>query len=166
MTGMGYRAEYGKLLEEIARGDCDCVAIFSRGELRVEGGRRWNGRDAGDQEVGNCLRRVAASWMDPDFGRRMGGSAEAPDLGARPRIDYHRLTGREFSRGFRRSGRCWELSAAEKLWRRGKRTRGGDSALSLAGVQGVKARIARAANCRFECGKAERFDCVFYWNGP
>src|SRR5712672_3744546 len=147
---MGYRAEYGTLLEEIAR-EADVIALryFRAVELRVERKKDGTAVTQADRAVEKMARaRVAASGLDLDvLGEEMGGDAAEPRPGARPRMILTRLTARRnFRAGFLHSGRCWGSSERAKLSRRwlarqlcnraGKRTKG-------------KARFARAANCRF-----------------
>jgi histidinol-phosphatase len=98
---MGYRAEYGKLLEEIAR-EADAIALryFRAVELRVERKKDGTAVTQADREVEKMARaRVAASGLDLEvLGEELGGNAEAP--GARPRMIIDPIDGtEEFSRG-------------------------------------------------------------------
>src|SRR6266404_4714899 len=84
MNRMGYRAEYGNLLEEIAR-EADAIALryFRAVELRVE--RKKDG--------------TAVTQADRE-GEEMGGNADSPGPGARPRMIIDPIDGtEEFSRG-------------------------------------------------------------------
>jgi len=99
---MGYRAKYGKLLEEIAQ-EADGIALnYFRGvELRVERKKDGTAVTQADRAVEEMARaRVAASGLELDvLGEEMGGgSAAAP--GARPRMIIDPIDGtEEFSRG-------------------------------------------------------------------
>jgi histidinol-phosphatase len=100
---MGYRAEYGKLLEEIAN-EADEIALhYFRGvELRVERKKDGTAVTQADRAVEEMARaRVAASALDLDvLGEEMGGNAAAPEKGARPRMIIDPIDGtEEFSRG-------------------------------------------------------------------
>src|SRR5579863_490956 len=101
---MGYRAEYGKLLEEIAR-EADEIALkYFRGvELRVERKKDGSAVTQADRSVEEMARaRVAASGLDLDvLGEEMGGGSEgAPQPGARARMIIDPIDGtEEFSRG-------------------------------------------------------------------
>ncbi|HEY6130268.1 MAG TPA: inositol monophosphatase family protein [Candidatus Acidoferrum sp.] len=101
---MGYRAEYGRLLEEIAI-EADEIALkyFRTVELRAE-----KKKDGTTVTQADCLveemarKRVAASQLDLDvLGEEMGGGSEAaPAPGARPRLIIDPIDGtEEFSRG-------------------------------------------------------------------
>src|SRR6266403_718484 len=103
MKRMGYRAEYGNLLEEIAR-EADAIALryFRAVELRVERKKDGTAVTQADQEVEKMAReRVAASGLDLDvLGEEMGGAAAEPRPGARPRMIIDPIDGtEEFSRG-------------------------------------------------------------------
>ena len=101
---MGYRAEYGKLLEEIAD-EADAIALkyFRAVELRVErknDGTAVTQADRGVEEMARA--RVAASGLQLDvLGEEMGGGTEmAPAPGARARMIIDPIDGtEEFSRG-------------------------------------------------------------------
>src|ERR1700722_5363999 len=100
---MGYRAEYGTLLEEIVR-EADRIALryFRAVELRVERKKDGTAVTQADRAVEDMARaRVAASGLDLDvLGEEMGGDAEAPIRGARPRLIIDPIDGtEEFSRG-------------------------------------------------------------------
>src|SRR6266850_569041 len=88
-TGMGYRAVYGKLLEEIAQ-EADQIALkyFRAIELRVERKKDGTAVTQADRAVEEMARaRVAASGLDLDvLGEEMGGDAAEPRPGARPRM--------------------------------------------------------------------------------
>src|ERR1051325_2504139 len=101
---MGYRAEYGRLLEEIAI-EADEIALkyFRTVELRAE-----KKKDGTTVTEADCLveemarKRVAGSQLDLDvLGEEMGGGSEAaPAPGARPRLIIDPIDGtEEFSRG-------------------------------------------------------------------
>jgi histidinol-phosphatase len=100
---MGYRAEYGKLLEDIAQ-EADQIALkyFRAVELRVERKKDGTAVTQADHAVEEMARaRVAASGLDLDvLGEEMGGSAGAPAAGARARMIIDPIDGtEEFSRG-------------------------------------------------------------------
>jgi histidinol-phosphatase len=103
MTGMGYRAEYGKLLEAIAQ-EADAITLkyFRAGELRVERKKDGTAVTEADRAVEEMARaRVAASGLNLDvLGEEMGGDAQAPPPGARPRMIIDPIDGtEEFTRG-------------------------------------------------------------------
>jgi len=100
---MGYRTEYGKLLEEIAN-EADEIALrYFRGvELRVERKKDGTAVTQADRAVEEMARaRVAASGLDLDvLGEEMGGNSAAPKKGARARMIIDPIDGtEEFSRG-------------------------------------------------------------------
>lgn len=101
---MGYRAEYGKLLEEIAD-EADAIALkyFRAVELRVERKKDGTAVTQADRQVEEMARaRAATSGLELDvLGEEMGGGTElAPALGARPRLIIDPIDGtEEFSRG-------------------------------------------------------------------
>src|SRR5712671_2750011 len=100
---MGYRAEYGTLLEEIAR-EADAIALryFRAVELRVERKKDGTAVTQADRAVEDMARaRVAASGLDLDvLGEEMGGDAAESRPGARPRMIIDPIDGtEEFSRG-------------------------------------------------------------------
>jgi histidinol-phosphatase len=100
---MGYRAEYGKLLEEIAQ-EADRIALkyFRALGLRVERKKDGTAVTQADRMVEEMSRaRVAASGLDLDvLGEEMGGDAAEPRPGARPRMIIDPIDGtEEFSRG-------------------------------------------------------------------
>jgi histidinol-phosphatase len=101
---MGYREEYGALLEEIAR-EADVIALryFRADEMRVD--RKHDGTavtqaDRGIEEMARA--RLAASGITMDvLGEEMGGDHEkAPPTSGRPRLIIDPIDGtEEFSRG-------------------------------------------------------------------
>ena len=101
---MGYRAEYRKLLEQIAQ-EADEIALrYFRGvELRVERKKDGSAVTQADRAVEEMARaRVKASGLDLDvLGEEMGGGPEgAPQPGARARMIIDPIDGtEEFSRG-------------------------------------------------------------------
>src|SRR5216684_5511345 len=101
---MGYRAEYGTLLEEIVR-EADAIALryFRAVELRVERKKDGTAVTQADRAVEEMARaRVAASGLDLDvLGEEMGGGpAGAPEPGAPARMIIDPIDGtEEFSRG-------------------------------------------------------------------
>src|SRR5882757_5687782 len=100
---MGYRSEYGKLLEEIAQ-EADRIALkyFRAVELRVERKTDGTAVTEADRAIEEMARaRVAASGLDLDvLGEEMGGDAAKPRPGARPRMILDPIDGtEEFSRG-------------------------------------------------------------------
>src|SRR5438270_8393032 len=102
MNRMGYRAEYGKLLEEIAN-EADEIAMrhFRNVELRIERKKDGTAVTEADRAVEEMARaRVAASGLElAVLGEEMGGgSIAAPEEGARMIIDPIDGT-EEFSRG-------------------------------------------------------------------
>ena len=103
-TGMGYRAVYGKLLEEIAQ-EADQIALkyFRAIELRVKRKKDGTAVTQADRAVEEMARaKVAASGLQLDvLGEEMGGGPEAaPSPGARPRLIIDPIDGtEEFSRG-------------------------------------------------------------------
>ena len=103
MIGMGYRAQYGKLLEDIAE-EADQIALqyFRALELRVERKKDGTAVTQADRAVEEMARaRVAASALNLDvLGEEMGGTNAAPEPGARPRMIIDPIDGtEEFSRG-------------------------------------------------------------------
>jgi len=104
VTGMGYRAVYGKLLTEIAQ-EADQIAFkyFRAIELRVERKKDGTAVTEADRLVEQMARaQVAASGLELDvLGEEMGGGPEAAPLpGARPRLIIDPIDGtEEFSRG-------------------------------------------------------------------
>ena len=102
-TVMGYQTVYGKLLDEIAQ-EADQIALkyFRAVELRVERKKDGTAVTQADHAVEEMARaRVAASGLELDvLGEEMGGEAEAPGFGARPRLIIDPIDGtEEFSRG-------------------------------------------------------------------
>ncbi len=100
---MGYRLQYGKLLEVIAQ-EADQIALkyFRAVELRVERKKDGTAVTQADRAVEQMARaRVAASGLDLDvLGEEMGGDAAEPRSGARPRMIIDPIDGtEEFSRG-------------------------------------------------------------------
>src|ERR1700751_4819081 len=103
MNRMGYRAEYGKLLKEIAR-EADAIALqyFRAVELRVERKKDGTAVTEADRAVEEMARaRGAASGLNLNvLGEEMGGDAQAPTPGARPRMIIDPIDGtEEFTRG-------------------------------------------------------------------
>jgi histidinol-phosphatase len=100
---MGYRAEYGRLLEEIANQADEIALRYFRGvELRVERKKDGTAVTQADRAVEEMARaRVAASGAELDvLGEEMGGDSAAPVVGARPRMIIDPIDGtEEFSRG-------------------------------------------------------------------
>jgi len=102
-TVMGYQTVYGKLLDEIVQ-EADQIALkyFRAVELRVERKKDGTAVTQADHAVEEMARaRVAASGLELDvLGEEMGGEAEAPGSGARPRLIIDPIDGtEEFSRG-------------------------------------------------------------------
>src|ERR1700732_1744546 len=100
---MSYRAEYGSLLEAIAR-EADAIAMkYFRAEgMRVE--RKGDGTAVtqADRAVEEMARaKVAASGLALDvLGEEMGGTQGKPPVAARPRLIIDPIDGtEEFSRG-------------------------------------------------------------------
>jgi len=129
---MGYRAEYGKLLEEIAN-EADEIALhYFRGvELRVERKKDGTAVTQADRAVEEMARaRVAASALDLDvLGEEMGGNAAAPENGARPRMIIDPIDGtEEFSRGIPTFGTLMGIE------------RGGEIVAAMASAPGLHSR--------------------------
>ena len=130
---MGYRAEYGRLLEEIAQ-EADEIALkYFRGvELRVERKKDGSAVTQADRAVEEMARaRVKASGIDLDvLGEEMGGGTEgAPEPGARPRMIIDPIDGtEEFSRGIPTFG---TLMGVE---------RGGEIVAAMASAPGLRSR--------------------------
>lgn len=100
---MSYRAQYGKLLEEIAK-EADAIALryFRAADLEIERKRDGSRVTQADKEVESMARgRVAASGLALDvLGEEMGGSGANVPAGARSRIIIDPIDGtEEFSRG-------------------------------------------------------------------
>lgn len=101
---MGYREEYGGLLDEIAE-EARKIALryFRARELRVDRKRDGTAVTQADREVEEMARaRVAASELTLDvLGEEMGGSGEkAPSTNGRARMIIDPIDGtEEFSRG-------------------------------------------------------------------
>jgi histidinol-phosphatase len=100
---MGYRAEYGKLLQEIAD-EADRIALryFRAVELRIDRKKDGTVVTQADRAVEEMARaRVAASGLQLDvLGEEMGGDQKAPLSGARGRMIIDPIDGtEEFSRG-------------------------------------------------------------------
>lgn len=101
---MGYREEYGGLLEEIAR-EADAIAMkyFRSSEVRIdkkEDGSAVTQADRGVEEMARA--RVAASGLSMDvLGEEMGGeNAKGPATNGRARLIIDPIDGtEEFSRG-------------------------------------------------------------------
>src|ERR1700758_2802426 len=132
MRRMGYRAEYGKLLEEIAR-EADAIALryFRAVELRVERKKDGTAVTQADREVEKMARaRVTASGLGLDvLGEEMGGNTEAPGPDARPRIIIDPIDGtEEFSRGIPTFGTLLGIE------------RGGEIVAAMASAPGLHSR--------------------------
>lgn len=101
---MGYREEYGALLEQIAR-EADAIAMryFRADEMRVDRKQDGTAVTQADRGVEEMARtKVAASGIDMDvLGEEMGGEHEkAPPTSGRPRLIIDPIDGtEEFSRG-------------------------------------------------------------------
>ncbi len=122
---MSYRAEYGSLLEDIAK-EADAIAMryFRADEMRVE--RKGDGTAVtqADRAVEEMARaKVAASGLALDvLGEEMSGSEEnGPRSGKRARLIIDPIDGtEEFSRGIQTFGtllaveREGEIPIAEK----------------------------------------------------
>src|SRR5271170_7569381 len=101
---MGFQAEYGALLEELAR-EADAIAMryFRADEIRIdrkEDGSAVTQADRGVEEMARA--KVAASGLAMDvLGEEMGGdSAKAPSTTGRARLIIDPIDGtEEFSRG-------------------------------------------------------------------
>jgi histidinol-phosphatase len=129
---MGYRAEFGRLLEEIAQ-EADKIALryFRAVELRVERKKDGTAVTQADRAVEEMARaRVAASGLDLDvLGEEMGGSAAAPKAGARPRLIIDPIDGtEEFSRGIPTFGTLMGIE------------RGGEIVAGMASAPALQAR--------------------------
>src|SRR6266404_3046812 len=105
---MGYGEMYGILLKAIAE-EADAIAMryFRTGDLRID--RKGDGTAVtqADRAVEEMARaRVAESGLDLEvLGEEMGGNAEAPRPGARPRMIIDPIDGtEEFSRGIPTAG--------------------------------------------------------------
>src|SRR6202045_2292545 len=106
---MGYREEYGELLEAIAR-EADAIAMkyFRADEMRVE--RKGDGTAVtqADRAVEEMARaKVAASGLALDvLGEEMSASDEKnPRVSKRPRLIIDPIDGtEEFSRGIQTFG--------------------------------------------------------------
>lgn len=119
MNRIGYRVEYGKLLEEIAR-EADAIALryFRAVELRVERKKDGTAVTQADRAVEEMARaRVAASGLELDvLGEEMGGNAAAPQPGARPRMIIDPIDGtEEFSRGIPTFGTLIAIERSEEI---------------------------------------------------
>src|SRR5438105_13497440 len=103
MIEMGYRAQYGQVLEATAE-EADQIALqcFRAVELRVERKKDGTAVRQADRAVEEMARaRVAASALNLDvLGEEMGGTNAAPEPDARPRMIIDPIDGtEEFSRG-------------------------------------------------------------------
>jgi len=132
MNRMGYRTEYGKLLEEIAR-EADAIALryFRAVELRVERKKDGTAVTQADRKVEEMARaRVAASGLDLRvLGEEMGGNTEAPGPGAQPRMIIDPIDGtEEFSRGIPTFGTLLGIE------------RGGEIVAAMASAPGLRSR--------------------------
>src|SRR6266849_6700329 len=130
---MGYRAEYGTLLEEIVR-EADAIALryFRAVELRVERKKDGTAVTQADRAVEEMARaRVAASGLDLDvLGEEMGGGpAGAPEPGAPARMIIDPIDGtEEFSRGIPTFGTLLGIE------------RDGEIVAAMASAPGLRAR--------------------------
>lgn len=145
---MGYREEYGALLEEIAN-EADAIAMrfFRADEIRIDrkdDGSAVTQADRGVEEMARA--KVAASGLALDvLGEEMGGdSAKAPSTTGRARLIIDPIDGtEEFSRGIATFGTLlgierdgeivagmasapalgvrWWAYRGEGAWRNGKR---------------------------------------------
>src|ERR1700720_812353 len=101
---MSYRAEYGSLLEDIAK-EADVIAMkyFRAAEMRVERKRDGTAVTQADRAVEEMARaKVAASGLALDvLGEEMSASDEKnPSISKRPRLIIDPIDGtEEFSRG-------------------------------------------------------------------
>jgi histidinol-phosphatase len=133
MKRMGYRTEYGKLLEEIAQ-EAHEIALryFRKVELRVERKKDGSAVTQADRAVEEMARaRVAASGLDLDvLGEEMGGGSEAaPEAGARARMIIDPIDGtEEFSRGIPTFGTLLGIE------------RGGEIVAAMASAPGLRSR--------------------------
>jgi len=98
-----YSAQYGRLLEEIAK-EADAIALkyFRTDDLQIEKKRDGTRVTQADKEVEAMARaRVAASGLPLDvLGEEMGGSGANAPGGARSRLIIDPIDGtEEFSRG-------------------------------------------------------------------
>lgn len=158
---MGYKDEYGPLLEELAR-DADAIAMkyFRADEMRVD--RKADGSvvtqaDRGVEEMARA--KVAATGLAMDvLGEEMGGdNAKAPATNGRARLIIDPIDGtEEFSRGIATFGTLlgierdgevvagmatapalasrWWAYRGEGAWRNGKRIRVSNVAQLNAGM--------------------------------
>jgi len=130
---MGYRAEYGKLLEEIAdHADEIALHYFRAQELRVERKKDGTAVTQADRAVEEMARkRVAESGLELDvLGEEMGGGpAAAPGPDARPRLIIDPIDGtEEFSRGIPTFGTLLGIE------------RGGEIVAAVASAPGLRSR--------------------------
>jgi len=130
---MGYRAEYGKLLQEIAQQADEIALRYFRGvELRVERKKDGTAVTQADRAVEEMARaRVAASGLDLDvLGEEMGGGpAGAPEPGAPARMIIDPIDGtEEFSRGIPTFGTLLGIE------------RDGEIVAAMASAPGLRAR--------------------------
>ena len=130
---MGYRAKYGKLLEEIARA-ADEIALryFRAQDLQVHRKKDGTAVTQADREVEEMARvRVKTSGLALDvLGEEMGGGpAAAPADGARARLIIDPIDGtEEFSRGIPTFG---TLMGVEE---------GGEIVAAMASAPGLRSR--------------------------
>src|SRR5947209_1617849 len=116
---MGYRAEYGKLLEEIAN-EADQIALkyFRAVELRIDRKKDGTVVTQADRAVEEMARaRVAASGLQLDvLGEEMGGDQKAPQAGSRARMIIDPIDGtEEFSRGIPTFGTLMGIESEGKI---------------------------------------------------
>jgi len=117
---MGHRAEYGKLLEEIAdQADEIALKYFRAVELRVERKKDGTAVTQADRAVEEMARaRVRASGLQLDvLGEEMGGGTEeAPGRLSRARMIIDPIDGtEEFSRGIPTFGTLMGIERAGEI---------------------------------------------------
>jgi histidinol-phosphatase len=145
---MGFQAEYGALLEELAR-EADAIAMryFRADEIRIDKKEDGSAVTQADREVEEMARtKVAASGLAMDvLGEEMGGdNAKGPATSSRARLIIDPIDGtEEFSRGIATFGTLlgierdgeivagmasapalgvrWWAFRGEGAWRNGKR---------------------------------------------
>ena len=145
---MGYRDEFGALLEELAKlSDAIALKYFRSDEMRVDRKEDGSAVTQADRAVEEMARaKVAASGLAMDvLGEEMGGdNAKAPATGGRARLIIDPIDGtEEFSRGIATFGTLlgierdgevvagmatapalsarWCAYRSEGAWRNGKR---------------------------------------------
>ena len=160
---MNYGAEYGSLLEELAK-EADAIAMrfFRADEIRIDrkdDGTAVTQADRGVEEMARA--KVAASGLAMDvLGEEMGGEdAKAPATMGRARLIIDPIDGtEEFSRGIATFGTLLGIE------RDGEIVAGMASAPALGvrwwAYRGEGAWRNGKTNSRFECGKLEWRDGV------